>query len=155
MKGRAFRSTASLGIRVFILTLLFTTISGSFVYAHPLASVCSAEAVTRACNAEVARYTRLAESYATRTLRGFQAAGARYTELAEAYAQRAIARQRATHAESARYQGLVSARHLRADRAASARYEALAAFHDASLRPLRAESDRSTGLAIWYAGFGD
>jgi cell division septum initiation protein DivIVA len=155
MNGRAFRSIASLGIRVFIITLLLTTISGRFVSAHPRASVCGTDAVTRACNAEVARYTNQAESYTTRNLRSFQIAGARYTELAEAHTQRAIARQRAAHAEMARYRGLVSARHLRADRAASARYEVLATFHDASLRPLRAESERSTGLAIWYASLGD
>ena len=155
MKGKAFRSLASLGIRAFVLTLLFTIISSSVAYARALASVCSAEAVTRACNAEVARYSRLAESYATRTLRGFQADGARYTELAEAYAQRVIARQRALRAETARYRGLISARHLRADRAASARYEALALSHNANLRPRRAESTRSTKLALWYASFGE
>ena len=154
MKGRAFRAIASLSASLIVLSLMVLT-THNVAYAGPLTSVCEVATVSRACSAEIARYTELAEFYTARQFRSFRAVGARYTGLAEVYAARATARQRALSAETARYTGLISAQHLRADQATNARYTGLAGYYDASFGARRAESARNTGLALRYASFGD
>jgi hypothetical protein len=153
MKGRAFRSIASLAAGIVVISLLLlvivTPVSAGLMYAG-----CAVTASSRGCSAEAARYTGLALDYATRQRRSVNASAARYKGLAEFYTERVGSRQRAFAAETARYAGLVSAQHLRADHAASARHNALATFHDASFRMRRAESARNQGFALQYVSMG-
>jgi glutamine synthetase len=132
---------------VAVSVLLVGLIAGLLAITLPRAASLSSAVVIedqasilRGIDADAARYTALAASYAARSdglQHGIDASAARYTALAASYGARSDARQRGIDASAARYTALATHFATRNDGlqrgidASAARYTAMAAYYAA------------------------